>query len=142
VSPIRDVITAEEVAAARAGQPLPKGKSRLEATIDERPLTVVDEKQFKKEVWHRDQHRCRWCERKAIKTIARVPERGEIHHIHGRGKDLRFEVKAACLLCAECHEKVTGRVNEKWIIVPSKTFRMRDETYTDARFPITFRRIV
>ncbi len=133
--------TMAEVAAARKG-PLLKGKSRLQETKDEKTLTKVDEKAFKGSVWYRDRNRCRCCGRKVIKTISRVPNRGEIHHIHGRGKDLRFEVKAAILLCLEDHEKVTGRVAMKYVIVPTKQFTMRGDTFTDASYPVSFKRIV
>lgn len=120
---------------------LAKGQSRLEKTVADRPLVKVDDKTFKLTVRTRDKNRCRWCERKVLVTMARVPERAEVHHIHGRGKDLRFEDKAAICLCAQCHEKVTGKVNEKWIIVATKTFKMRDQEYTDAREKVMFQRV-
>ena len=104
-------------------------------------MTVIDEKTFKSEVWARDKSHCRCCGRNVAKVLGRVPERGEVHHIHGRGKDLRFESRAALLLCLECHEKVTGRVNEKLIIVATKTFTMREHTYTDATYPVVFKRV-
>lgn len=122
---------------------LAKGKSRLQERVEERPLTVVDERAFKAEVWLRDKSHCRCCGRKVVKgLIKRVPERGEVNHIHGRLGDLRFEAKAAILLCMTCHEKFTGRVNERWIIEATKTFTMNGKQYTDARKPVTFKRIV
>lgn len=120
---------------------LAKGQSRLEKTVADRPLVKVDNKAFLAAVWKRDKSRCRCCGRKVIKTIARVPEAGHVHHIHGRGKDLRFEERAALLICMQDHERVTGRVNEKVIIVPSKTFTVREHTYTDATFPVVFQRV-
>jgi hypothetical protein len=134
--------TLAEMAATRYGKAIPKGKSRLEVRIDQKPLTVVDERAFKAEVWTRDQGRCRCCKRKVVKgLLKRVPERGEVNHIHGRVGDLRFDARAALLLCLLCHEKVTGRVNEKIVIVPSKTFRLHDTDYADARAPVTFKRV-
>lgn len=77
-----------------------------------------------------------------IKTISRVPERGEVNHIHGRRGDLRFEARAAILMCLECHEKFTGRVNEHRLqIIASKTFTTPQGTFTDARFPVTFKKV-
>lgn len=111
--------SAIDVEAERAGKPLPKGKSRLEQKAEAKPLTKVDEKAFKAEVWTRDEGRCRKCARKVLKTLARVPERGEVHHLHGRRGDLRFEAKSAILTCATCHEQLTGRVSEKWVAVPA-----------------------
>lgn len=133
--------TATEVDALRAGKPISKGPTRLQEKVDARKLTTVTEKDFKLEVWTRDKNRCRCCGRKVQKILGRVPERGEVHHVHGRTGDLRFESKAALLLCLTCHERVTGRVNDKLVIVPTKFFEIRGEKYTDARFPVTFRKV-
>lgn len=121
---------------------LSKGKTRLELKTEARPLTKVDEKAFKASVWHRDRNRCRCCGRKVIKTLARVPERGEVNHLHGRTGDLRFEVRSAALMCLTCHERFTGRVGGyKLIVVASKTFQIRQGTFTDATFSIKFERV-
>lgn len=125
----------------RKAGPILKGKTRLEKTIEARPLTKIDEKTFKALVWARDKNRCRKCGRKVEKVLGRVPERGEVHHIHGRGGDLRFEPNHAILLCLLDHERVTGRLNEKWIIVPSQTVTVNGIALTDARHPVTFKRI-
>lgn len=138
--PLNDLPTLAEVQAARAGKPIPKGKTRLEETIETRPLTKVDEKAFKDEVWKRDKNRCRCCGRKVLRTMARVPERGEVHHCHGRSGDLRFEARAAILVCLLCHEKLTGRVNQhRLTAIATKTFTTRQGTFTDARAPIVFK---
>lgn len=64
------------------------------------------------------------------------------HHIHGRTGDLRHDVRAACLLCLQDHERVTGKVNEhRLVVIASKTFTTRQGAFTDARFPITFTRL-
>lgn len=133
--------TLAEVAQQRAGKPIPKAKSRLEVKADAKPLTRVDEKAFRQEVIARDGMRCRMCGKKVIKTLARVPERLEIHHIHGRTGDLRFDSRAALVLDARCHERVTGRVSERWIIVPTKTFTTRQGVFTDARAKVRFERV-
>lgn len=132
--------TLAEVAAARKG-PLPKQKSRLEVKAEAKPLTRVDEQAFRSEVIKRDGMRCRMCGKNVVKTLARVPERLEIHHIHGRTGDLRFDSRAALVLDAKCHEKVTGRVAEKWIITATKTFTTRQGTFTDARAKVGFERV-
>jgi hypothetical protein len=127
------------VANTQPGRPCPKGKTRLEETVDERPLTKIDEKTFKAAVWKRDGDRCRCCDRKVKKILGRVPERGEVNHIHGRTGDLRFEVRAACLMCLTCHERFTGKVNQhRLTILASKTFTIRQGTFTDATFPVQF----
>ena len=136
-----NVPTLPEIEAARKGQSFWKPKTRLQETIEAKPLTKVDHKAFIAAVWRRDRNRCRCCGRNVQKVLGRVPERGEVHHIHGRGKDLRFEARAAVLLCLSCHEKVTGRVNEKVEIVGSQFFTMLDGSFIDASFPVTFRRV-
>lgn len=119
---------------------IPKGKTRLQERVDARPLTKVTEKDFKAEVWARDKQHCRCCGRKVQRIMGRVPERGEVHHIHGRTGDLRFEARSALLLCLSCHEKVTGKVNQgRLVIIASKTFQMRQGTFTDARHPVQFK---
>jgi hypothetical protein len=137
-----DLPTLAEVQAMRVGKPILKGQTRLEATTEQRPLTKVDEQTFRREVWTRDHGHCRCCLRKVIKTLARVPERGEVHHCHGRTGDLRFETRAAILTCATCHERLTGRVNAHRLQAKAtQTFTIRQGTFTDARFPIVFHEV-
>lgn len=137
-----NIPTMAEVAAERAGKPIPKGASRLQEGKAEKKLTVVDERKFLKEVRARDHMHCRKCKRKVVVVLDNVPERAEVHHIHGRLGDLRFLALAALLLCNECHEKCTGRVAEKWIIVATKTFTLLNgEVVTDARKPVRFQRV-
>ena len=135
-----NVPTLPEIEAARKGQSFWKPKTRLQETIEAKPLTKVDEKTFKAAVWRRDRNRCRCCGRKVQKVLGRVPDRGEVHHCHGRTGDLRFESRAAILTCLACHEKLTGKVNaHRLMAIPSKTFTIRQGTFTDATFPIVFK---
>lgn len=141
---LRDLPTLAQVEASRRGKPLLKGPSRLEKTTVEDKRTLVDEATFKREVRERDQWQCRRCHRKVVPVIPRQPDRAEVHHIHGRGGDLRFESRCALLLCLGCHEKVTGRVNDRWVVVATKTFTMRSlpgKELTDARAKVTFERV-
>lgn len=133
-------MTAAEVdAMRRKSGPIAKGRTRLEKTIEARPLTKIDEKEFKAQVRKRDKDHCRCCGRKVVYVLSRVPERGEVNHIHGRTGDLRFEVRAAILMCLQCHERFTGRVNAHRLqIIASKTFTTRQGTFTDATYPVTF----
>lgn len=119
---------------------VPKGKTRLEEIVATRKLTTVTEKDFRRDVWARDKNLCRCCGRKVQQVLGRVPERGEVHHIHGRVGDLRFDVRSAILLCLTCHERVTGKVNQhRLLVVPSKTFTIRQGTFTDATYPVKFK---
>lgn len=137
------LFTPEEMYAERLrkGEGIPKGPSRLQARKAKKPLTYVDEKAFRKAVIGRDGKFCRRCKRMVTACVERVPERLEVHHVHGRRGDLRFEPKAALILCCECHEKVTGRVNEKIIIVPTKTWLYQGRELTDARFKVRFEKV-
>lgn len=134
--------TVAEMDASRRGQPIPKGKTRLELKTEARPLTKIDEKAFKAAVWKRDGAHCRCCGRKVLKCLDRVPERGEVNHIHGRVGDLRFEVRSAILMCLTCHERFTGRVNtHRLTIFPTKTFTIRQGVFIDATYPVTFKEL-
>lgn len=124
-----------------AGKPLPKGKSRLQERVAQQPLIVVDDAAFKAEVRKRDHHRCRMCHRKVVYVTRRQPDRGEVHHLHGKLGDLKFEAKSALLLCLVCHEKCTGRVAEKWVIFPTRQFELNGQKYTDARYEVRFERV-
>ena len=131
--------TMQEMDSERVGKSLAKGKTRLEEKLDARPLVRVTEKDFRKAVWERDKYHCRCCLRTVQKILGRVPERGEVNHIHGRVGDLRFEVRAAILMCLVCHERFTGKVNQHRLqIIPSKTFTIRQGTFTDATHPVVF----
>lgn len=131
---------AEDVAVLRAGKPLLKGPSRLEVKTADDKLTLVNERALKKDVWKRDKGICRWCLRKVVKTIEHIAERGEVHHLHGRLGDLLFEAKCAVLVCLSCHEKLTGKVNEKWFAVGTKFWKLHGVKVIDARAPLKWER--
>lgn len=137
-----DLPTLADVQADRIGKSFPKGKTRLEESIAQRPLTKVDEKAFRLAVWKRDLDRCRVCGKKVQKAIARVPLRGEVHHLHGRVGDLRFDDRAAILVCLRDHERLTGKVNaHRLAVFGTHHFTTPQGTFINARFPITFKEI-
>ncbi len=133
--------TPEEMYAERSGKPLLKGKSRLEQLAEEKKLTLVDEREFLKIVRERDRMHCRMCRRKVIVQLARDPKRAEVHHIHGRRGVLQFEDRCALLVCQSCHEKLTGKVNEKFIVVGTAFLMIDGRERIDARQPVTFERV-
>lgn len=135
-----DLLTPEQVYELRKGKPIAKGETRVQEITRKRPLVKVTDADFKLIVWKRDKDRCRCCGRKVAKVLTRLPERGEVHHVHGRLGDLRFEPRAALLVCLACHERITGKVNDKLVIVPTKFFELNNEKYTDARAKVTFRK--
>lgn len=116
--------------------------SRLEQKVAEKKLSVVDEKAFLKAVRTRDQMHCRCCLRKVMITISLVPARAEVHHLHGRRGDFRFDDRFALLACKSCHEKLTGNVNEKWIAIGTVFIEIKGQPCIDARQPVTFQRVV
>lgn len=83
----------------------PKPRTIVEDRIAYRRDREAKEREFKRQVWIRDEGHCRHCGRKVIKTLDAVPERGEVHHRRGRNvaPEDRFNVDAAVLLCLLCH---------------------------------------
>jgi hypothetical protein len=136
-----NIPTMAEIAAERERkrEPIAKGKTRVEQLAEARPLVTITEREFKRQVRERDKHHCRCCGRAVIYVLSRVPERGEVNHIHGRRGDLRFEVRAAILMCLECHERFTGKAfAHKLRILASQTFTISQGTFTDATYPVRF----
>lgn len=135
--------TLAEVEASRKGKPILKGESRLQRTVKEDRDEGKEEKRWKKDVWTRDHGRCRWCRRKVEKIIDRKPERAETHHVSGRVVlAIKWDRRNGLLLCLSCHERVTGKVNERFVIVPKKTFTVEGIAYANADKPVTFKRVV
>lgn len=126
----------------RTRRPAQKGKTRLEVRMAQSAQQLTADRAFQREVWTRDRYTCRCCRRKVHRALARIPMRGEVHHLHGRLGALRTESRCALLLCCACHERVTGRVNDRLTIEATQTFEVDGQTYTDARQPVIFRRSV
>lgn len=134
--------TLAEQQAKHAYRPQPKGASRLQAHAQAAKAEATAEARWKREVWIRDRGCCRWCKRKVVKTIALVPERGECHHISGRVVPaFRYDRRNGLLVCLACHERLTGMVNEKHVVVPTKMFRVDGVAYTNADHAVMFTRI-
>lgn len=100
------------------------------------------EREWRKAVWKRDEGKCRWCKRKVAKTIELVAERGECHHVVGRANEAtRWEPRNGMLLCKTCHERITGKVNEKHVVVASKFYTLDGVQYPDASKSVQFKRV-
>ena len=136
-----DLPTLAEVQAARAGKPIEIGPSRLQVRMaearDERRLNHT----FRAAVWTRDRSRCRCCGRLVSRRLARVPERGEVHHLHSRIGARRRDVRTAVLVCLACHERVTGKVDERWAITGTAWFEEDGQPWIDATYPVECKRI-
>lgn len=122
--------------------PQPKAASRTvekaqQAGADARLLKAWQIKVFKA-----DGYGCRKCGAKVVQTIERVPTQAHAHHVKGRAEKLaRYDVRNGLTLCRLCHEQVTGAINEKWIILPTKMFTVARRVFTNAREKVTFKRV-
>lgn len=103
----------------------------------------ADDKQLK--VWRdqiidRDDHTCRRCRCRVIRTLSLHPRRAECHHVAGRDEQtVRYESRAGLLLCASCHEQVTGTVNNKVLILGTVFFRKDGRKFINCDFPVIFK---
>ena len=136
------LMTAEEVAASRVGKPIEKGKSRLQQKVNDAKDERKEEAAWKRAVWKRDGASCRWCARAVERRIDLAPNRGECHHVSGRVvRAIRFDRRNGLLLCASCHERLTGKVAEKHVIESKHTFAVEGIRYVNADKPVRFRRV-
>lgn len=139
---IADLPTLQEMQATRRALPKGAEPSRLQVKTAKAKDESKEEKRWRAEVWTRDDGHCRWCKRKVVKTLALVPNRGECHHIAGRVvRAIRWDVRNALLLCASCHERITGAVAERFLIVPTKTFTVDGVAYANGSHPVRFKRV-
>jgi len=141
-----DLPTLAEVTAQRAGKPIRIGPSRLQVRMSEDREDRRQAQVFRTAVWVRDGARCRKCRCKVFRQLRRVADRGEVHHLHGRIGPLRHEPRAALLVCASCHELLTGKVDERWRVRGTQWFgaigvKGSDQTWIDATYPVEFERI-
>jgi hypothetical protein len=122
----------------------PKGAepSRLQAKAERAKADGKAEKGWRRDVWIRDHGCCRWCKRKVAKTLSLVPERGEVHHVSGRVvKEIRWDRRNGLLVCAACHERLTGKVAEKFVLIPTRTFTVEGVAYANADYAVRFKRV-
>lgn len=120
----------------------PKGETRLDAKKAASKADAKAEARFLQIVRARDKLRCRCCARAVVVTLTLCQERAEVHHLHGRLGQFRFDDRFALLLCGQCHQRVTGKVNDRLFIVQ----KARDmytgsegRSLIDARRPVQFK---
>ena len=117
--------------------------TRLQKKASEDRDERKQEAAWRKAVWARDGGHCRWCQREVRKCLDLVPTRGECHHVVPRAnKATRWDPRAALLLCAACHQRITGKVKEKCVIVASSVFKVDGVEYPDASKRVRFKRVV
>lgn len=134
--------TMDEVNADKRATPKGAEPSRLQVKEAKRADESKEESRWRKEVWKRDQGVCRWCGRKVVKAIELINERGECHHVSGRVvRAIRWDRRNGILLCAADHERLTGKVAEKFLIHSKHTFTVDEIAYINADKPVKFQRV-
>lgn len=118
-------------------------RSRLEEKTDARKSDAKAEDTWRKAVRKRDGMKCRWCRREVVVSLALLPERAEVHHLTPREhKPTRWDARNGCLLCASCHQRITGAVGgEKATVIAGRTFSLDGREYPDASGPLNFKRV-
>lgn len=127
----------------RGGWPKEKPEpSRLQAKEEKKRDEKKEEAAWKKAVWTRDESECRWCRRAVRKCLDLVADRGECHHVSGRVvKEIRWDRRNGLLLCATCHERITGKVAEKHVVTSKHTFAVDGISYINADKAVRFTRV-
>jgi len=65
-----------------------------------------------------------------------------VHHVSGRVvREIRWDVRNGLLLCASCHERITGKVAEKHVVISRHTFEIDGIAYINADKAVQFKRI-
>lgn len=108
-----------------------------ERKLDERELA-----KWRKGVTKRDGMICRWCRREVVATLENIPTQAQTHHATPREhRPTRYDVRNGIRLCGTCHDRVTGTVGEKAIIVALKTFTLDGREYPDMSKAVQFKRV-
>jgi predicted chitinase len=128
----------------RTRRALPKGAtpSRLQVKTEKARDERKDEERWKRDVWKRDGGNCRWCGRAVRRCLELAPDRGEVHHVSGRVvAAIRWERRNGLLLCAADHERITGKVAERFLIHSKHTFTVDGIAYINADKPVRYQRV-
>lgn len=134
--------TLAEMNAIRRAKPKGAEPSRLQVKAAKAKDERKDEAAWKKAIWKRDDGRCRWCRRECLRVLVLTAARGECHHISGRVvHEIRWDRRNGLLLCATCHERITGKVAEKAVIESKYTFVVDEIAYLNGDKPVRFVRV-
>lgn len=122
--------------------PVPKGRTRLDLKMDRVQEDDTAEEQWRRLVRERDEYHCRWCRRRVVVTIELVPDRAECHHLIRRDVEaVRWDVRNGLLLCLACHQRVTGKVQEKFLVVATVLYVLDEVEYPNGSEPVEFKRV-
>lgn len=137
-----DIQTLTDRSRERYAKPKGAEPSRLQVKAAKASDDSKDERKAKAEVWKLDGGCCRWCKRKVQRVMDLIPERAEFHHVSGRiVRAIRWDVRNLILLCAACHERITGKVAEKFLIFSKHTFVVDGIAYINARKRVGYQRV-
>lgn len=140
---LKDVVNLNTRSQERYAKPKGAEPSRLQVKAAKVKDESKDEKRWRREVWKRDAGKCRWCGRAVRTCLELAVDRGEVHHVSGRVVHaIRWDRRNGLLLCAADHERLTGKVNEKFLIHSKYTFSVDSIAYINADKPLHFKRIV
>ncbi len=95
---------------------------------------------WRKAVTKRDGLKCRWCRRKVVETLENLPQQAQTHHATPREhRPTRYDVRNGIRLCGTCHDRITGSVGEKAVIVAAATFSLEGREYPDMSKAVQFK---
>lgn len=135
--------TMAEVNAVRRARPKGSEPSRLQVKAAKQKDEAKDEARWKRDVWKRDGGACRWCGRVVARCLDLRPDRGEVHHVSGRVvAAIRWDRRNGLLLCASDHERITGKVAEKFLIHSKHVFSVDGVQFINADKPVRYQRVV
>jgi len=86
---------------------LPKPRPILQDRVASKRDAEARMREFRREVWRRDDGLCQFCGRIVRHMLTLNPARGEVHHLRGRNvtPENRYAVDEAVLLCKGCHDR-------------------------------------
>lgn len=126
----------------RCATPKAEMKTRREENDGARKSDERLLKAWRKAVTKRDGLICRWCRCRVVEILERVPEQSQTHHATPREhRPTRYDVRNGIRLCGTCHDRITGTVGEKAIIIASAVFVLDGREYPDMTKAVQFKRI-
>lgn len=124
------------------GRPVPKGKTRLEESMQADADEESNGETWRTAVYVRDKYRCRCCGCKVKRSIGREASRATPHHIKRRDNlETRFDRRNGLTLCLWCHERVTGKVNDRLDVIGTVYFDIDGRSYIDGDHKVTFAKV-
>lgn len=138
---ILDSLPDTDVRYVKPGSLLKSGiTKRVDANDKDDRDDKAAERRWKREIWKRDKHVCRCCEKYVEKSLDLLPTRGECHHLAGRAdQSVRWDQRNGVLVCNRCHEAIEH--NEIVVLQVARfAFKVGLKTYLNGNKKLTFKR--